>query len=138
MAKRIALALAAVVAAYVGFAASRGVVLIQNENLPVKVLGLAILALRFIGAFLVYRELRFGFKTAEMGRVIDDVELPARSMDADALDAYLVQAIERAQAQPGNWKVWYCVALGYHLHTDRKLARESMRHAVELYEKRSR
>ena len=138
MAKRIALALAAVVAAYVGFAASRGVVLIQNENLPVKVLGLAILALTFIGAFLVYRELRFGFKTAEMGRVIDEVELPARSMDADALDAYLVQAIELAQAQPGNWKVWYCVALGYHLHTDRKLARESMRHAVELYEKRSR
>lgn len=138
MAKKIALLLAAVVAAYVGFAASRGIVLIQNDNGPVKVLGIAILALTSIGAYLVYRELRFGFKTAELGRVINEVELPTKSMDAEALDAYLLQAIENAQADPDNWTVWYCVALGYHLHTDRKIARESMRYAVELYEKVNR
>ena len=136
MAKRIALALAAVVSAYVFFAASRGLMLVQNDNGPVKLLGVAILSLTFVGAFLVYRELRFGFKTAELGRVISEVELPTRSMEQEALDAYLVQAIERAQAEPENWSVWYCVALGYHLHADRKLAREAMRYAVELYEKR--
>jgi hypothetical protein len=54
-------------------------------------------------------------------------------MDAEELDAYLVKAIERAQANPENWTVWYCVALGYHLHADRKLAREAMRYAVDLY-----
>ena len=138
MAKRIALALAVVVAAYVGFAASRGLVLLRNDNVPVKILGLAILSLTFIGAYLVFREVRFGFKTAQLGRIIDEAALPSRSMDTEALDAYLIQAIAKAQDQPEEWSVWYCVALGYHLHTDRKLARESMRYAVDLYDKESR
>ena len=135
MAKKFALGLTGVLAVYVFFAVSRGFVLLQNDNGPVKVLGVAIIALTGIGAYLVYRELRFGFKTAELGRTIDEVELPTRGMDSDALDSYLEQAIKNAQAQPDNWTVWYCVALGYHLQTDRKLARESMRYAVELYEK---
>lgn len=135
MAKRIALALSCVLGVYVLFAASRGIVLIKTGNGPVQVLGLAIIALTLLGAYLVYRELRFGFKTAELGRAIDEVELPTKSMDTDALDTYLEQAIKSAQAEPENWTVWYCVALGYHLQTDRKLAREAMRYAIELYEK---
>jgi len=138
MAKKIALALSVVVAAYVGFAASRGLVLLRNDNVPVKVLGLAILSMTFVGGFLVFREVRFGFKTARLGRTIDEAELPSRSMDTEELDAYLIQAIAKAQEQPEEWRVWYCVALGYHLHTDRKLARESMRYAVELFDKESR
>jgi hypothetical protein len=138
MAKRIALGLSAVLGVYVFFAASRGFVLLKSNSGPVQVLGLAIIALTGLGAYLVYRELRFGFKTAELGRVIDEVELPTRSMDSEALDSYLELAIEKAQAQPQEWTVWYCVALGYHLHSDRKLARESMRYAVELYEKASK
>jgi len=135
MAKRIALALSCVLGVYVFFAASRGIVLLKTGNGPVQLLGVSILALTFLGAYLVYRELRFGFKTAELGRVINEVELPTKGMDTDALDTYLEQAIKKAQAQPEDWTVWYCVALGYHLQTDRKLARESMRYAIELYEK---
>jgi hypothetical protein len=124
-----------VLAVYVGFAASRGVVLIQNGTTPVQILGFAILAITLLGAYLVYRELRFGFKTAQLGRVINEVELPTKSMDSDALDSYLLQAIDKARDEPENWTAWYCVALGYHLHSDRKLARESMSYAVALYDK---
>jgi hypothetical protein len=138
MAKKIALGLAGVLAVYVFFAASRGVVLIRTGNGPVQILGIAILALTGLGAYLVYRELRFGFKTAELGRNIAEVELPTRDLDSEALDSYLEHAMERAQVEPENWEVWYGIALGYHLHTDRKLARESMRYAVQLYQKSSK
>jgi len=138
MAKKIALGLAGVLGVYVFFAASRGVALIRTGNGPVQILGIAILALTGLGAYLVYRELRFGFKTAELGRNIAEVELPTRDLDSEALDSYLEHAMERAQVEPENWEVWYCIALGYHLHTDRKLARESMRYAVQLYQKSSK
>jgi len=135
MAKRIALLLSVVVSVYVFFALSRAAALLRFDNPLVKTLGVSVVLLTVLGAYLVFRELRFGFKTAELGRVINERELPTKSMDTDELDAYLVKAIERAEAEPENWTNWYCVALGYHVHTDRKLARDSMRYAVELYEK---
>jgi len=134
MAKRIALLLSVVVSVYVVFALSRAVALLRFDNPLVKTLGASVVLLTVLGAYLVFRELRFGFKTAELGRVINEIDLPTKSMESEELDAYLVAAIERAEAHPENWAHWYCVALGYHLHTDRKLARESMRYAVELYE----
>ena len=133
MARRIALGLAALVAVYLCFATSRAVVLLRSGDGAVQVLGVAIIMIVVLGGYLVFRELRFGFKAAHLSKIVNDEVLPTRAMEEAELDAYLQSAVARAEAEPENWTAWYCVALGYHLHEDRKMARAAMRHAVDLH-----
>jgi Flp pilus assembly protein TadD len=40
---------------------------------------------------------------------------------------------EEAEADPGNWRVWYRLALAYDAAGDRTRARSAVRHAISLY-----
>lgn len=134
MARRIALILAAVLSVYLFFAASRGIDLIRTDDPAVQALGVAVLILPILGAFLVIREIRFGKLSYQMGQVIDEAYLPAADIAADQKNANLVAAIDRAKEDMDNWKAWYSVALAYELMNERKLAREAMRYSVELFQ----
>lgn len=138
MAKRIAFILTAVLAVYLGFAFSRGIDLLNTEESPVKLLGLCVLVLPLLGAWLVFREVRFGFKSSRMGELVAQELLPTREIKPRSIeaDAFLAGAVERAKDAQDDWENWFCVALGYDLVGERKLARESMQYAVELFEKR--
>ena len=138
MAKRIAFILTAVLGVYLGFAFSRGIDLLKTDDTSVKLLGLCVLVLPLLGGWLVFREVRFGFKSTQMGQLVSDELLPPREIKprSSEADQYLDIAVSRAKDVQDNWQNWFCVALGYDLVGERKLARESMQYAVELFEKK--
>ena len=138
MAKRIAFVLTAVLAVYLAFAFSRGIDLLNTDSNAVKLLGLCVLILPIIGGWLVFREVKFGFTSTRMGEQIPDERLPSRKIKprSNEADKYLEVAIELAKDAQEDWQNWFCVAIGYDLVGERKLARESMQYAVELFEKK--
>lgn len=135
MAKKFSLILTAVLFVYMAFAAWFGVTLLLAGNMPVKVLGGTILFFPAIGMYLIIRELRFGYKTSTLGSLMFDQDLPNKEMTEAEKSSYLEQAIARAKIHSQDWKAWYCVALGYHITGDRKVARESMQYAIKLYDR---
>ncbi len=137
MAKRIAFILTAVLLVYLGFAFSRGIDLLRTDNGSVKLLGLCVLVLPMLGGWLVIREVRFGFKSSQMGQQVSENLLPSREIKprSPQADEYLEGAVARTKEAQDVWQNWFCVALGYDLVGERKLARESMQYAVELYAK---
>jgi hypothetical protein len=137
MAKRIAFILAAVLAVYLGFAFSRGIDLLKTDNSSVKLLGLCVLVLPLLGGWLVIREVRFGFKSSNMGQQITEGLLPSQEIKprSPEADTYLESAVARTKDAQDDWQNWFCVAIGYDLVGERKLARESMQYALELFKK---
>jgi len=137
MAKRIAFILTAVLLVYLGFAFSRGLDLLKTDTDAVKLLGLCVLVLPVLGGWLIVREIRFGFKSTNMGQQIHEDLLPSREIKprSPRADEYLESAVARTKDAQDVWQNWFCVALGYDLVGERKLARESMQYAVELFEK---
>ena len=137
MAKRIAFILTAVLLVYLGFAFSRGLDLLNTDNSAVKLLGFCVLVLPLLGGWLIVREIRFGFKSSSMGQQVAEDLLPSREIKlrSPQADEYLESAVARTKDAQNIWQNWFCVALGYDLVGERKLARESMQYAVELFEK---
>ena len=134
MAKRIAFALGVILAVYMVFSAMRGIDLIQSGDVAAQLMGLAVIVVPLVGGYLIYREIRFGYATSRLGNAVDETLLPTHGMSDDERNSYLESALERGRAHEDSWSAWYCIALGYDLNSDRKSARESMRHAISLFE----
>jgi len=134
VAKRIAFALGVVLAVYMLFSASRGIDLIQSGDAAAQIMGVAVILIPLIGAYLIYREVRFGYATSRIGKAIDETLLPTVGMTSEQEGAYLDTALDNARSDESNWALWYCVALGYDLNNDRRRARESMRQAISLFQ----
>lgn len=134
MAKRIALFLSLILGVYLFFAASRGIDLIAVDDPAVRTLGISVIVLAVIGAIVIFREIRFGKLSYVMGQTIDESYLPIKEALPESKKEYLDLAIEKAKTDSNNWQAWYAVALGYDLISERRLARESMQHAVALYQ----
>ena len=137
MAKRIAFILTAVLAVYLGFAFSRGLDLLHADSSAVQLLGLSVLVLPLLGGWLVFREVRFGFKSSHMGQLVSVDLLPSRETKprSPEADAYLESAVARTKNAQEDWQNWFCLAIAYDLVGERKLARESMQYSVEQFDK---
>lgn len=133
--------LAGGVVAYMAFALWRGWFLIESGD-PVAVgLGLSVTVLPAIGAWLLFRELRFGLRMQSMGRelaaegdlAVDDLpRTPSGRVDRDAADARFASERQRVDADPEDWRGWYRLAVAYDDARDRKRARSAMREAIRL------
>lgn len=134
MAKRIAFVLTAVLAVYLFFAASRGFSLLQSSSTAVKLLGICVMILPILGGLLIVREIRFGYASSELAKRVDVTLLPTGDVKPRSEEAqiYLDSVIERTKQDQDNWQNWFCVGVGYDLVGQRKLARESLQHAVAL------
>ena len=140
--RTVAWILAAAVAVYLLFTAARSWALIASGD-PVPIgLGIAVLVLPLIGAWVLWRELRFGLQSQTLGRElgaegglpVDDLpRTPSGRIDKDAADARFVEYESQVQAAPGDWRAWYRLAIGYDDARDRKRARAAMREAIRLY-----
>ena len=53
-------------------------------------------------------------------------------VERDAADAHFEIIRAEVEAAPEDWRGWYRLAHAYDLSGDRKRARASMRHAIEL------
>lgn len=120
-ARRIALVMAFAFAVYAVLVAWRGWDFIASGN-PVAIgLGLAVLILPVLAGWLVWREVRFGFRMQELG---------SRLTEAD--ERSLEERVARAQANPDDWRAWYWAGVGLLESGDKKQARAALDHAWDV------
>jgi cytochrome c-type biogenesis protein CcmH/NrfG len=109
-------------------------------------LGVAVLIMPVIGLWAMIATLRAGFAhqklarlAAEDGMELDVSALPRRPsgrIEHDAADALFATVRADVEADPDDWRHWYRLARAYDYAGDRRRAREAMKTAVELQERR--
>ena len=134
--------LVAVLLVYFWLLAGRAVALITSGSAAGVALGIGVLILPVLGVVLVAYELRFGLQTQRLARRLaledglpDDSALPRRAsgrIERDAADAHFEVVRTEVEAAPDDWRGWYRLAHAYDIAGDRKRARSTMRHAIEL------
>ena len=138
-----AIVLVVAVAAYLALAGARGVALVTSGQLVAVVLGVAVLVVPFIGAWVVWREVSFGYAMQQMGRrlleegdlPVDDFErMPSGRLLRDDAERFFLAERERVEMNPDDWRAWYRLGLAYDAGRDRRRAREAMRRARSLFE----
>ena len=140
--RRWAALLTVAVIAYLVLAGWRGILLVLSGQ-PVSVmLGIAVLVIPVIGAWVVWREIAFGFAMREMGReleaegdlpVDDFARMPSGRVTADDAERFFTAERDRVAAAPDDWRGWYRLGLAYDAARDRRRAREAMREARRLH-----
>ena len=129
--------------AYFVLVGYRGVYLLRQPSLVLRVLGVAVLALPVIGIWVVVAEVRFGRATERLAHRLDEegvppepevARLPSGRVDRSAADALFERTRVVVEADPVNWRGWYQLALAYDLAGDRRRARAAMRTAIERAE----
>lgn len=142
---RTKLTIAAMVVAlvfYAGLIGFKGIALLRSGSAAGALLGVGLLILPLLGLLLVWREIDFGRKSARLAAVlesegglpVDDLpRRPSGRVDRTAADDAFSAMREEAEADPGNWRVWYRLALAYDAAGDRTRARSAVRHAISLY-----
>jgi tetratricopeptide (TPR) repeat protein len=138
----VAFLLAGAVAVYLLFTVARSWVLMTSGDPVPVLLGLAVIVIPLIGAWVLYRELAFGIRTQQLGRElgeegglpVDDLpRTPSGRVERDAADARFAEYEQAVQLDPGDWRAWYRLAIGYDDARDRKRARAAMREAIRLH-----
>ena len=80
-----ALALGALVAVYLVLVGWRGVLLLGEGTPTTVLLGLAVIALPFVGAWVIWREIQFGLESQQMARELErEGGLPVDDLPAPA------------------------------------------------------
>lgn len=140
--RRWAWLLVVAVAAYFLLAGVRGRALLTSGQPAAIALGAAVLVLPLIGAWVVWREIAFGYAMQQMGaQLADEGDLPvddfARTASGRIVpeDAQRFLAAERArvEASPDDWRSWYRLGLAQDAARDRRRARAAMREARRLH-----
>ena len=138
----VAFILATAVAVYLLFTVARSWVLIASGDPVPAALGVAVIVIPVIGAWVLYRELAFGVRTQQLGRElgaegglpVDDLpRTPSGRIERDAADIRFAEYEQQVQRTPDDWRAWYRLAIGYDDARDRKRARAAMRRAIELH-----
>ena len=109
-------------------------------------LGLALMILPFIGAWVLVATLRAGLAHQRLGRIVkeegleldvsDLPRMPSGRIQRDAADALFATVRSELEADPDNWRRWYRLARAYDYAGDRGRAREAMKKAVQMEEGR--
>ncbi|MEU8223199.1 hypothetical protein [Kribbella sp. NPDC048915] len=142
-AKVTAIVVAVVFVAYAVLIGWRGVLLIKDGSAIGFVLGIAVLMIPVIGAYLVWREIEFGRHTETLAREleaagglpVDDLpRRPSGRIDRAAADEAFGRYKAEAEAAPGDWRVWFRLATAYDAAGDRKRARAAMRTAIAQHD----
>lgn len=123
-AKRTTIVLIVALIFYLVVAGSQGIAFIGRGQPGSVALGIAVLVLPLVGLWLVWRELRFGWRVQEMGRELA-AERPEPTEPTETTES-------AEPADPTDWRSWFRVAAAYDAAGDRKRARAAMRHALIL------
>ncbi|MDZ8201796.1 hypothetical protein RZO50_09715 [Microbacterium sp. SSW1-59] len=142
MSVRIGVAVMAVLLAiYIALVGWRAVLLLGTGD-PVGIaMGVALIVLPLIAAWGLGRELWFGWRAQQLGRLLEaDDELPVESVGVrpsgrvlrEDADAVFPRYRADVEAAPEDWRAWYRLALAYDASGDRRRAREAVRRAIRL------
>jgi len=125
---------------------AKGIAFIASGDPVAVVLGIGVLVLPLIGLALVWREIVFGRRSAELaaaleaegGLPVDDLpRRPSGRVDRAAADEAFAARQAEVEARPEAWQGWYRLALAYDDAGDRTRARSAVRRAIELYDARA-
>ena len=134
--------LVAVVAAYLAFIAWKGYAAIRDGGPVGLALGVGLLLLPVIGAWVVVAELQFGAATQRLAAELHAAgrwpteELPVRPSgrpDREAADAVFATRQADVAAAEQDWGAWFRLSLAYDDAGDRRRARSAMRTAIRLH-----
>lgn len=135
-----AVVMAALVLMYVALLGQKGYLFLLEANPVAKVIGGSILVIPGVGAWAIYRELRFGLAIERLGKLLENEGnwprfrfgvLPSgRANKAEALQEFQ-EYKDAALADENNWRKWFALGLIYDACGDRKRARSAMRQAIE-------
>jgi hypothetical protein len=124
---------------------AKGVAFVASGEPVAVVLGLGVLVLPVLGLALVWREITFGRRSAELaaaleaegGLPLDDLpRRPSGRVERTAADEAFGARQAEVEAEPQSWQAWYRLALAYDDAGDRTRARSAVRRAIELYDGR--
>lgn len=127
-ARRVTWVLLGVLAFYLLVVGQRGWLLVRDGRPAFVLLGAGVLVLPVVGAWVVAREVRFGFAAERLARAAG----PAAAGPAGTPDF----AARRAdvEAAPADWRAWFRLAEAYDAAGDRPRARRALRHAIALHD----
>jgi cytochrome c-type biogenesis protein CcmH/NrfG len=118
------------------------VALIRSGTPAAVALGIGVLILPVVGAWVLFATLRAALShqrlarlAAEDGMELDVTDLPrmpSGRIQRDAADEMFATVRTELDADPDNWRRWYRLARAYDYAGDRSRARETMRKAVAL------
>ncbi|MED5800158.1 hypothetical protein VX037_03845 [Gordonia sp. Z-3] len=121
----------------------RGFDLISSGTVAGIGVGIGVLILPFIGAWLIFATLRAGIEHQKLarimaaeGRELDVSDLPRRPsgrIERGAADDLFAQIKQEWEADPTDWHSTYRIARAYDYAGDRGRAREMMKRAVAQY-----
>jgi tetratricopeptide (TPR) repeat protein len=110
-------------------------------------LGVALMVFPLIGIWVMVSTLRAGLAHQRLARIVKDdgmeldvsslPRMPSGRIQRDAADALFETVREELDNDPENWRRWYRLARAYDYAGDRSRARETMRKAVEMEERRN-
>lgn len=131
---------------YFVFLGRAGVILISSGRWAAIGLGVAIFILPVIGLWAMIATLRAGFAhqrlarlAREQGMELDVSALPRRPsgrIEREAADGLFDTVRAEVEEHPDDWRHWYRLARAYDYAGDRGRARETMKKAVAMQEKR--
>ncbi|RFA20852.1 hypothetical protein B7R25_08690 [Subtercola boreus] len=138
-----ALVMALLLVMYLVLVFQHAVLFISTGNPAGVGIGIALLVLPIVGAWALYRELLFGFRTQKLvGILRADDELPVddlpkrpsgRPYRAEADAEFEIYRAE-VESAPESWRAWFRLGLAYDASGDRKRARRALRQAIAFYE----
>jgi len=144
--RTVAWILAAAVGVYLVFVGLRSWALIASGDPVPMLLGISVVVIPVIGAWVLWRELAFGLRTQRLGRELgaegglprDDLpRTPSGRVERDAADERFAEYEAQVQQSPEDWRAWFRLAIGYDDARDRKRARAAMRTAIALHDRAS-
>jgi hypothetical protein len=122
-----------------------GFLLIASGRPAAIGLGVAILLLPIVGLWAMIATLRAGFAHQRLARVARDegMELdvsalprrPSGRIERGAADALFDSVRAEVENDPEDWRRWYRLARAYDYAGDRSRARETMKKAVQMFER---
>lgn len=126
-------------ALYLGLMLQRGIVLILDENLTVKTLGLALLILPLFAFWAIAREIGFGISSERLARKIPEqsftelgLELRPSGRATKESSSRAFERIRQILEADESWQNWFLLGVVYEANGDRRRARSSIRKAIEL------
>ena len=141
-ARTVAFVLTGMLAVYAVFMAGRAWTFISDGRPAAVLLGLSLLVLPLLAAWLVWREIRFGAAVQHLaehlartgGLPADDLpKRPSGRVVRQAADDRFDVRREEVGLAPQDPGAWYRLAVAYDDAGDRRRARRAMRQAVALY-----
>jgi hypothetical protein len=136
-----AIVMAVLLVIYLAFVVQYSFVLV-GTGVPVAVaMGIALIVLPVIAAWLLVREILFVVRGERLVRILGDAgqlpvddlpRLPSGRVDAKAADAQFPVYQAAVEAEPESWRAWVLLGLAYDASGDRSRARWATREAIRL------